>query len=292
MPLFSGVDVPNNGQVVVASRGQPTGVMLESADLALMPIEPHADIIGTPHVMPQNGGILGAREQHRPEAQRGDPVEVAPHHPEQRFLLQVVEVDPSLRSPHRDDRAVRVKRHRTDVGLVQTAELTDLPGRVEVDFVVEADCQGPAAAPVHQIEVVVVQQLRRVQDLLGSQTDVPLVGSLLRLGFPADQLVDALVDALGWPGGLLVADHPIALPFLDETLGDEAVVGVLLAIVGSEQERQVVAHSRRSVRDKPVQVALLLPEYVVVGEHLKAGAVFLHGRLLAKAFLHGTLYER
>lgn len=118
------------------------------------------------------------------------------HYPKQGLPLEIVEVDPALGCADCQQRVVRVERHRTDVGLVQVAQLRDLAGRIQIDFVVEADSQWPTATPIHQVQVIVIQQFRGIQDFFGGQTNTPLAGPVLGLCLPTDHLVDTLIKSL------------------------------------------------------------------------------------------------
>lgn len=58
MPVPAGINIPNDGGVVITARGQPTRIVLEPTDFALMAVEAHADVVGAFDVVPQDARVF------------------------------------------------------------------------------------------------------------------------------------------------------------------------------------------------------------------------------------------
>ncbi len=152
----------------------------EAADLLLVARQRCDVVLLHAHVVVHDGGVARARGEHvavpGQGAHAGRVAAHGAHLPLGRHVPQL-----RLRRG-RADRQVRARvldpRHGGDVvvGVGHRHELGDVAGGgvPQVQRLREGDGQHVGGAPVHDVEVVVVEQVGRVQDALGRRGDVPV----------------------------------------------------------------------------------------------------------------------
>jgi hypothetical protein len=173
--------VPEIEQVVVAARGERETVVRpgESADLLRVAGVRRDVRLRDAHVIVANRAVArAARQQVLVPGERRDAARVAAHLADLLLARHVPQLHGRVvRADRQVLRAARLDpRERRDavVGRLHRAELGD-GGRRRVPQVhgaAERDGEHVVRAPVHQVQVVVVEQLGRVENALGRRRDV------------------------------------------------------------------------------------------------------------------------
>lgn len=176
--------------------------------------------------------------------------------PDECFPLNIVDLHLALRQPDGQVISLGVERERADILIFLLDELSDASRGIEIDLVIEADRQRPSAAPIEQVQVVIVPDLRRIEHLLGREVDI-LLGGLLQdfLILLGEEVLDRAHAVVAEEGILvLLVEHGLG----QDLLGEQLLIGRSV-VLGDHGLVELADHVFvvGSVGDEAVQLGLL-----------------------------------
>lgn len=126
--------------------------------------------------MPDNLGILWSSEEHSiGKGRRRNPICVSSQCSHQNFTLNIVDLNFSLGKTDGQVVALRVEGKWANILIILFLnKLPDASRSIEIDLIVQANRKRPSAAPVQEVQIVVVSNFRCVEHLLRRQVDVLL----------------------------------------------------------------------------------------------------------------------
>ena len=162
--------VPDVNNIIIRATRETVSIWppSQSADVSSVTLQDANFMLGNAHIVVPDAPILAAAAQHMTiPAQRRDACLVAAHRPQPPVRLDIPQFYVSIAEPDRDVRAVAGPIEGADVvPLWRLGEVRDSPSLRVPDIRVlrERDGEDVARRPGEQVEVVVVDHGRRVED--------------------------------------------------------------------------------------------------------------------------------
>lgn len=173
-----GSRVPNVDQVIVAAAGQLCSVSSpgQSTDLVRVLQQLGHFVVGKADVVVPDASVAAARAQNVLVPRKDtNSCQMSSHRSDHRLALHVPDLSVAREGAHSQKSAVKGPRNRSDSvrSARQGHQVLSLSclGIPDKDRLVEANRHHVQARPIQQVEVVVVQQSRRIQNSFGTGED-------------------------------------------------------------------------------------------------------------------------
>jgi hypothetical protein len=177
--------------------------------------------------------------------------------PYEHFPLDIIDLHLALRQSDCQMISLWIEGERADILIIFLLdELSDASRGIEVDLVIEPNRQRSSAAPIEQVQVVIISNLRRIEHLFGREVYI-LLGGLFQdlLILLGEEVLDSAHAVVAVEGVLiLLIEHGLS----QDLLGEQLLIG--RGVVLGDHGLVELAHHVfvvGSVGDEAVQLSLL-----------------------------------